>query len=628
MADFKHIFTPIRIGKVMVKNRIETAPAQPFLAAMDGGISREYIEWEKAFARGGAGIVTLGVTSIIYENPPRVGHVLNLGTDKCINGLERMAEAIHRYGAKASIELCYHSQDSPTDLTLEEINKLIHSYAAAAYRCMVAGMDMIMIHGAHGHLPSQFFSPIKNLRRDAYGGSVKNRARFVLEMLEAIRNKVDDNLAIEYRISADELVPEGLHVEEQLEFAKLIQDKIDLLHVSAGKLFEEETIPMMIQPTYISRGINVHFAELFKKELKIPVATVGSLDLEMAERIIAEEKADIVAMVRSFLADPDCVKKAERGRPELIRPCVRCNTCINRTHLFHLAVRCAVNPLNGREAEFSNLPLPVKRKKVVIIGGGPAGMEAARTAAERGHEVVLYEKNDELGGNLILASAPPFKEDMRKYLEWARYTVMNTPNIAVKLSTEANPENIKAEKPDCLIIAVGAIPVMPKIPGVESGKVLWVGDVYSNKAEVGDSAIIVGAGLTGSEAALFLAQQGKKVTLLDMLSLKEIDAESPFINVLALRSLLKEKGVVTITNVKLEAITDKGVLVVDKNWHKIEIVCDTVALSLGFKPPSEIIETFKNLAPEVYVVGDCNNWRGKGNLFGAVKEGFDAAVEI
>ena len=187
MVEFKQIFTPIRIGKITVKNRIEAAPANPFLALMEGGISRELIEWEKAFARGGAGIVTIGDTPIIYNYPPRVGHGLNLGTDKCINGLERLAEAIHRYGAKASIELSHHVQDSPMDLTLEQIKMLIHSYAEAAYRCMVAGMDMIMIHGAHGHLPSQFFSPKRNFRTDAYGGTMKNRARFILEILEAIR---------------------------------------------------------------------------------------------------------------------------------------------------------------------------------------------------------------------------------------------------------------------------------------------------------------------------------------------------------------------------------------------------------------------------------------------------------
>ena len=228
---------------------------------------------------------------------------------------------------------------------------------------MVAGMDMIMIHGAHGHVISQFFSPRINLRSDAYGGTAENRARLVKEILEAIREKVADKLAIEYRISADELVSGGLRVEEQLQFAKMIQDKIDLLHVSAGNLYDAKTIPMMIQPTYIERGVNVHFAELFKKELKIPVSAVGSIDLEMAERVIAEDKADIVAMNRAFIADPNCVKKAKTGKAESIRPCVRCNTCIDRTHKFFLAIRCAVNPINGREAEFINLPAPVKKEK-------------------------------------------------------------------------------------------------------------------------------------------------------------------------------------------------------------------------------------------------------------------------
>ena len=442
MGTFEHVFTPIRIGRLLVKNRIEAAPAMPILAGITGDVTRELIEWERALAKGGAGIVTIGDTPVVSEIALRLGHVLDLGTDRSINVLNRLAEPIQRYGAKASIELTYHDHFvtySPTDMTVEKIKAIIDAHAAAAYRCLVAGMDMIMIHAAHGHLISQFLSSKSNLRRDGYGGSPANRARVAVEIIDAVRARVGDRLAIEYRISGEELTADGLTIDEQLAFARMIQDRIDLIHVSAGKLYEAQTIPRIFQPTYLPRGINVYLAEAFKKELKIPVTTVGSLDLPMAERIIAEGRADVVAMARSLIADPEGVNKAKRGMADQIRPCVRCNTCIDLAHRNLLPVHCAVNPLAGREAEFANQPGTAKRKKVVIVGGSPAGMEAARRSADRGHEVVLFEKEAHLGGTLAMASAAPFKADMLAYLEWSIRTIANHPNITVRLFTEANP---------------------------------------------------------------------------------------------------------------------------------------------------------------------------------------------
>lgn len=629
MTHYKHVFTPIKIGRLTVKNRIEHAPAMPILASMDGDVTRELIEWERAMAKGGAGIVTIGDSPVVSAIAQRLGHILDLGTDKSINGLNRLAETIQRYGAKASIELSYHDHfvtHLPTDFTLEWINAFIDAHIQAARRCLIAGMDMIMIHAGHGHLVSQFLSPKINVRTDAYGGSFKNRARIIVEILDGIRNVVGDKLAIEYRISGDELAPGGLTIEEQLELIKLIEDKIDLVHVSAGKLYEEKTIPRIFQPTYLPRGVNVYLAERFKTELKIPVTTVGSLNMQMAEQIIADGKADIVAMARALIADPDAVNKAKRGKEDTIRPCVRCNTCIDRAHRSLLPVHCAVNPLAGREALFVNLPAPAKKKKVVVVGGGPAGMEAARRAADRGHDVVLFEKNAELGGTLIMASAAPFKADMRAYLNWAIRTTMNTPNLAIKLSTEATPKRIKAEKPDAIVIAVGSEPIIPKMPGVDGEHVVKAGDVDLGKVKVGDSVVVAGAGLTGSETALHLAQQGKRITVIDMLPLSEIDADSPFVNIIALRDMMNELNIEIKTEVALAAITEAGAVVMDKNRNRMEIPCDTVVLALGVKPRTEAVESFLGLAPEVYMAGDCNKERG--NLYNATMQGFFAAMEI
>jgi 2,4-dienoyl-CoA reductase-like NADH-dependent reductase (Old Yellow Enzyme family)/thioredoxin reductase len=627
VSRFTHIFKPIKIGRITIKNRIEFPPVGPHLGTSDGYVSRELIEWGRQFAKGGAGIVTIGDSSIVAPTTAvHPSYAIHVGTEKSINPLNRFSEMIQRYGAKASIQLNYHNRCAPTDMKPEEIDLIIESFAKAAYRCLQAGMDMIMVHGAHGHMLSQFLSLKTNSRTDAYGGTFQNRARLPIAVLEAIRDRIGDKLPIEYRISGDELVPGGPTVSEQLEFAKLIQDKIDLIHVSVGNLYVPETMPMMNQPTYCPRGLNLKYAEWFKKELKIPVVTVGSYNLEMAERIIGENKADLVAMGRTLIADPDCVNKAKAGHGDRIRPCIRCNNCINRSHYLFLPTRCAVNPIIGREAEFINLASPVKRKKVVIVGGGPAGMEAARRAAERGHEVVLFEKEDHLGGTLTMASAASFKEDMRRYLDWAIHTTLETPGLTIKLSTEATPGRIKAEKPDTLIIAVGSMPLIPQIPGIGGENVVWAGKAASGEVPIGARVVVAGAGLTGSETALSLAQQGKKVTLIDRLPLEEIDAGISAINILTLRKMLIELDVVTKPEMKLKAITASGAVVTDKNLIQIELPCDTVVLSLGVEPRTAIVKLLGNLVTETYLVGDCNSHRS--SLLKAVSEGFFAAMEI
>jgi len=330
MGRLVHVFKPLSIGRVTTKNRIECSPAIPFLASADNFVTRELIEWYRRIAKGGAGIVTIGETCIDYEDARVHGraNVLCLADNKAINGLSVLAETIRRYGAVASIELNYEGLRGPTEMTTEEIQSIIGLFAEAAGRCRHAGLDMIMLHGGHGHLLGSFFSPVTNRRSDRYGGGLRQRASFALELLDAVREAVGADMPLEYRISADELAPGAPSVEETIEFAALIQDKIDLLHVSAGNLYVPETTPRMIQPVYVPRGINVDFAERFKRALAVPVTAVGSLTMDMAEEIVAAGKADMVAMIRSIIADPDCVSKARNGRTDDIRPCVRCNRCV------------------------------------------------------------------------------------------------------------------------------------------------------------------------------------------------------------------------------------------------------------------------------------------------------------
>jgi 2,4-dienoyl-CoA reductase-like NADH-dependent reductase (Old Yellow Enzyme family)/thioredoxin reductase len=659
MKKYQNVFSPFKFGRVTVKNRIEIAPAIPNLASPDGFVTRELIEYYKSLARGGAGIVTIGDTAIDFEYAKDHELQLNLGDDRVIGGLSALVEAIHKYGAKASIELNHGGRfteprlikgrnpiaPSPlpsetalmwaqihgrkldytiTEMEQEHIDMVIAHYAEACYRCMMAGMEMVLIHGAHGHMLAQFTSPYTNKRKDRYGGSIQNRAKFAIDVLNAVREKVGDKLAIEYRISADELVPEGMHEEETIEFVKMIEDKIDLLHVSVGLLTNPLTIPQIIQPTYLPHGLNVHYAERFKKALKVPITAVGSIDMEMADKIIREGKCDIVAMVRSIIADTEYVNKNRRGEFDEIRPCLRCNICVQKVAEFY-PIRCAVNPVIGREAEYSYIHPADKRKKIVIVGGGPAGMEAARIAASRGHQVTLYEKDKILGGNLILATAPSFKDDMKKYLDWLVNKTEKTPGVEIKLPVEATAEAIKAEKPDALIVAIGAEPVIPDIPGVNGPNVFWAGDVVTGKVSVGEKVVVAGAGLTGCETALQLAQQGKKVTLIDMLSQLEIAQDASFLNKLGLMGLLHQHDVQFKLEVKLEEIMAGGVMVIDKQCNWFEIPADTVVLSLGFKVREASVKDFQELAPDIYFIGDCAN---PSNLRHAIHDGFNVAVEI
>lgn len=656
MEKYKFVFSPFKFGNVVIKNRIETSPMLVCLASPDGFVTRELIEFHQSFARGGAGIVTVGDSAVDYEYAKGHNGELNLGDDRVIGGLSTLVEAIQRYGAKASIEINHAGRwaspsvlngrnpigPSPiptegeevsawregrkkvrvTEMNQDMIDQVIDNFASACYRCLRAGFEMVMLHGGHGHLLGQFVSPHSNKRTDNYGGSLANRARFVIEVLTAIRRKVGNRLALEYRISGDEFVPDGMHEEETIEFIKMIQDKIDLVHVSLGVITAPKYGINLTQSTYLPCAHNVHRAEKVKKAVRLPVTCIGAImDLEMAEKIIAEGKADIVAMARAQVVDPEIVNKTYRGELDDIRPCLRCNICTDRVKDF-FPVRCAVNPVIGREVEYRYIRPAAKKKKVVIAGGGPAGMEAALVASSRGHQVTLYEKEKELGGALRLAAAPSFKADMKRYLDWLVKKTKQSP-AEVKLYTEVTAATIKTQKPDVLILAVGAEPLIPDIPG--ANKAVWAGDVFTGKANAGKTVVVAGAGLTGCETALHLAQQGKKVTVVDMIGESEIAREAAFTSKVALLELLHQQDVEFKTEVKLEEITDQGIVVIDKKWHRHEIPADTVVLALGVKPLSETVKALQGLAREVYVIGDCSSPR---HLMAAIHDAFNIAVEI
>lgn len=642
-TKFPNLFQPIKVGNLTLENRITSAPIYNFLASYDNHITRESIEFSKPCGKGGAATVTLGSGFINRVLPPTAHHIVGMNDDFMVVFLSEWCEAVKRFGSKACVELVpiasyfgTHEVESSVGIPMEidcnlltekELKDFIEDYAKAAGTVAKAGGDMVLIHGAHCQLPALLFSKVFNKRTDQYGPqSFESRCRFAVEVLEAIREEVGNSLSIEYRISAIDMVPGSPDIEEVIEFAKVIEDKIDLLHVSRGNLAINKLTPYILPPTYMEHNINIDYASQFKKALNIPVSAVGAVTLEEADKAIAEGKVDMVALGRQLLADPESVNKLERGEEDSIRPCIRCNTCISRSHFVMKPPRCAVNPILGRELDYQFMPTSKSRKKVVVVGGGPAGLEAARTLAFRGHNVVLFEKKAQLGGLLYGATGALFKTDLRKYLEWSVRETLQYSNIDVRLSTEATPELISNENADALIIALGAVPNIPKLTYQDKPRVVNVGDI-DEESFVGDNILIVGAGLTGCETALKYLQAGKSVTLIDALPGEKLGLGTSPINAYYLFDILEKHNVDLRPDTKLIDVT-KDYIVIEKDNKQENLVFDTVILALGYIANAnyEIIGQLKAVVPESYIVGDCNG--NEGALWNATTSAFDAAMII
>ncbi len=669
-SKYKHVFEPIRIRGIDFKNRITLAPPSPNLASEDGLVTHDFVEWFRMFARGGVCTLYVGNCSIDITESRDEAFQLNLNQDRGILPMTWFADMCKQYGAHASFEICHNGENtrfetvghapfsaSPyisenekvaaminhrdpipsIEMTKEKIDETVEKFGKAAERMKRAGMDIVLVHGGHGNLISQFTSPMYNKRTDEYGGDTKSRARFAIEVCDSIRRHCGEDFVIEFRISADEIAPEGMHFDETLELIGYLKDHIDILHVSAGlhSDFNMKYFNNWCQNYLMDHCFNVHFAADVKKRYPdLLVNTVGSImSLDYAEEIIANGWADFVSMCRPLMADPDMPRKYAEDRPEDRRPCLRCNTCMK--HLFiPKPIYCAINPISGMTNDLLDgvVPQAVTKKRVAIVGGGPGGIQAMQTLLDRGHDVTLYEKSGRLGGNVNGAAVPPFKIDAKDYLKWMIHTAKQCEERGAKIlmNTECTKELLDKEAFDAVVLAVGGEPIVPKsVPGIDKPHVAWAPDAEEGTAPVGETIVIVGAGQVGLEAAIDFVLQGKKVTVIEM---KE--HETDFFKTRSTRDLMKKKEEENLEfdicyNTALKEVKDDCVVAEDTKTGELkEFKADSVLLAMGIKPRLELVEELRHSCPEtsVAIVGDCNNFAG--TISEAVNQAFQSCLHI
>ena len=509
-SRYTHVFSPLTIRGVQFKNRVEMAPTSPKRTTKEGYITQAHIDYFRPIARGGAAIVTMGNCSVDLahaQDEPR--QVALDGDDVCI-GLSRLNDMCRQYGAQCSLEINHAGLDAvyayngvaaigpsaqwmpkeqmkarlsgrepipAIEMDLEMIHAVQQMYIEGAYRCKQAGMQMCMVHGGHANLIGQFSSPLYNHRRDAYGGTLENRARFALEIVQGIRRRCGEDFVIEFRVSADEMHPDGMHFDETKAYLQMLDGWIDIVNVSAGLHTDYNYFRYWWPNLYMGEMINVPYARELKKILSCRVTAVaGICNLDNAEQILREGWADFVALARPLMADPEMVRKYAHDAPETVRPCARCGYCGKRISAGH-TLACGVNPALGREDELVEgriRPAPAA-KKVVVIGGGPAGLSAAITLSRRGHDVTLFEQNACLGGNLVAAAAMEQKTQMRRYLAYIRRQAQQEIS-EIRTGVRATPELVMALCPQAIVVAVGAQPVFPDVAGITLPHVHWAAD--------------------------------------------------------------------------------------------------------------------------------------------------------
>lgn len=624
MNQLKKLFEPGFIKNVRIKNRVSMAPMERVISNKDGSVTQRYIDHLVERAKNGVGMISVEAT---YVEPRGRGHIYQLGLydDRLIPGHKRLTETLHRYGTKVATELQHAGRqtsamitglqpvapspvpclvsggDIPRELTITEIKELVHKFGEAARRAKEAGYDMITLHGAHGYIICAFASPYANKRTDEYGGSLENRMRFPLEVLKTVKAAVGDDFPVGFRISADEFVDGGFTLDETTILAKKLEEAgIDYLDVSCGN-YDAKGISVGYMDVPI--GYIVYLAAAMKEVVKVPIIATGRInDMVFAESVLENNQADFVHMVRAFHADPEILTKSQKGKLDEVCMCIACNKCVDMMRSNQPTI-CTVNPAALREREFE-LKSARDKKKVMVIGGGLAGMEAARIARIRGHEVTLFEKDDELGGQVRWASKTKYRQD---FLQVARYLIGEVKRTGVKLelSSEVTLADVNRLNPDAVVVATGAVPFAPRVPGIEKALVATSFDILSGKRQVGKKGIVIGGNKEGLAVAEFLAENGSQVII--VLTSDMLGADLGAFAQMRINDRIRENPMIEVRlKATVEKIEDNAVMLqTDGNFEEVKDI-DLVVLAWERISVNKLADEI--MAPgkvkEVYLIGD------------------------
>ena len=640
---FPHLFTPGKIGSLTLKNRIMKAPQSSGMSNMDGTVSERLVRYYRQQAAGGAGMIIVEYAYVDDIGAKSAHCHLGISSNEHIPGLAWLAENIREQGAVPAIQIehcgrqkflgtqpiCapsaipwpklwdqYGVQAVPHVLTIEEIQDIVHAFGDAALRAKQAGFELVEIHGAHGYLLTNFFSPTTNHRTDLYGGSLENRMRIYVEIVRDVRKKVGPDFPVTIRLSGTDYEPDGFPIEDTIELAKVLEKEgIDAFHISGG---DHHTMIHQVSPMAINVCHNVWAAEAIKKVVHVPVIASGSITLpEYAEEIIASGKGDFVGLGRPLWADPEWPLKAMEDRPEDIRPCIRCNEgCLERTFFNFKAITCAVNPTISREGELDLKPA-AKPRKIAVVGGGPAGMEAARVCKLRGHEVTLFEEK-ELGGLLHEASVPEFKSDIRPL---CKYLITQIEKLGIPVEhKKASAADLAGY--DAVICATGSRPILPGVPGIDKPGVMDALEVLSGARKPEGRIAVIGGGLVGTETALHLAEQGMHTTLVEMLP--KIMNGVAATDQLAYSERIAKADMEVCTGTRLVSIGDGEITVSDRTGTHT-IPADSVIIAIGLKAQDSLYGELCAQGKEAYLVGDAVH---PGKIFDAFHTAYRVAWKI
>jgi 2,4-dienoyl-CoA reductase-like NADH-dependent reductase (Old Yellow Enzyme family)/thioredoxin reductase len=628
-----------------LKNRIVMTAMGTRLSSETMGVSDRNIDYFVERAKGGVSLIITGCTYVAQPGGVVAFPRLSVASEGLIPGLNRLCDAVHYYDSKIAFQLFYPeiNQDGvelgpsnipaslpiaglpitrPRPMNIEEIKKMIQDTIRGAKIAKMAGADAVQINAAHGHLLGQFLSPLFNRRSDRFGGTVEGRAQLIVDLIRGIKEEVGGDFPVMVKFNHTDYVQGGIEVEEAKIMARLFQEAgADALEPSAALI--GRSMDYMIQPIYLPKGINLPQISEIKRSVTIPVLAVGSITSpEMIEEVLAVGNADFVALGRPLLADPFFVKKAKEGRLEDIRPCIRCNEgCVGRVRKL-FSVGCTVNAATGEERKYSIVP-SADPKNVVVIGGGPAGLEAARVAALRGHKVSVCDKGEELGGALLLGRLPRNKteiEEFRVYL----VNQLKKLNVSIRLREEVTFEAVSKMKPDVIIVAIGAEEILPEIPGIDSEKVCFASDVLLGNVKIGEKVAIIGGGPVGCETAYTLHEDGhKNVTVIEVLE-EVLSVNVPELAKMSLMRILKDRGIRLMTSTYVTAITDEGIRVMSATGELGLVEADSVVVAVGFKARRDLSKELEN-DYEVYSIGDCVTTSG---IYNAVHWGAFIGREI